>query len=753
MFKLKDFTHLPQLDQLITRLTDDSSPGLVLVVGSEAHPAAPTLSSGFFVSSGRNTIFELLYQAYLTKHNHLQASLITHDKAATHLPRALKSRVQVSVAPSHDNYVHRLENAANNQTDVLIVDRMDVENNAATIKLAAQGFKIFTQLDSLVWGSAVLRELDQAADLFDLSKIVSWIVSIQRLPGLCAHCKQPAQISPDQLALLHHRYPWLVDEQTLDHAVFYQPGGCSNCGPSGRSGHIMAFDVYCAGENNLPAGASVLALETYLYHLAASGLIPLDDLVHLHSDHLRRMYNLLQHSRYALHDSDAHLKRKSAELDAANQVLLKRTNALITLQDTLKMLAASNNLGDLAQRVCRKARDVCGADRAILYYLHAGGPHPEAEVLAVAGWDPRLLHLRLPAELLPGGEVESEPTPGINLPIGELPPGVTIESTNLEAGLRVPLICQGQRLGMMILHSTHKRAFSPGEAALLQTFANQAAIAIQRAGLIDELRNRLRDLEAAQAELVQKERLEHELELARQVQQSVLPRQFPEYPGFSFAAANLPARQVGGDFYDVIRLDDQHFGLLIADVSDKGMPAALYMALTRSLLLAEAHRSLSPRIVLQNVNRLLMELGQVDLFVSVFYAVIDCPTRRMVYTRAGHERPILLRSGSAQLLPGQGTVLGILDLEDLLLEEQSLNLQAADRLILLTDGLLDVCNLQGTFFGRERLSGLFSTFSTQSPQELCQTIFDQLQAYQETSSQFDDMTLLVMDVNDNHPCP
>ena len=753
MFKLKDFTHLPQLDLLFTRLTDDRSPGLVLVAGSEAHPAAPSLNSGFFVSSGRNTIFELLYQAYLTKHSDLLATLIVHDKAAPHLPRALKARVQVSVARSHDNYVHRLENAASNQTDVLIVDRLDVENSAATLKLAAQSFKVFAQFDSLAWGSAVLRELSEAVTEFDLTRLVSWIVSIQRLQGLCAECKQPAQISPDQLALVQHRYPWLAEEHTFDQATFFRPGGCSKCGPSGRIGHIMAFDIYCASEQNVPGNTSVLPLESYLFHLAASGHIPLDDLVHLQGDHLRRMYNLLQQSHFALNEANVLLKRKTTKLDAANLVLLKRTNALITLQDTLKMLAASNNLGDLAQRVCRKARDVCGADRAILYYLHAGGPDPEAEVLAVAGWDPRLLHLRLPASLLPGGETEREPTPGMNLPIGELPPGVTIESTNLLAGLRVPLICQEQRLGMMILHSTHKREFSPGEAALLQTFANQAAIAIQRAGLIDELRSRLRELEAAQVELVQKERLEHELELARQVQQSVLPRQFPEYPGFSFAAANLPARQVGGDFYDVIRLDDQHFGILIADVSDKGMPAALYMALTRSLLLAEAHRSLSPRIVLENVNRILMELGQVDLFVSVFYAVIECPTRRMVYTRAGHERPILLRSGSAQLLPGKGTVLGILNLEDLLLEEKSLDLQAADRLILLTDGLQDVSNPNGTFFGRERLSELFSKFSAQSPQELCRSIFDQLQAYQETSSQFDDMTLLVMDVNDDYPCP
>jgi serine phosphatase RsbU (regulator of sigma subunit) len=507
----------------------------------------------------------------------------------------------------------------------------------------------------------------------------------------------------------------------------------------------MVFDIY-AGKMQNQTATSLLPLEEYLYRLAAAGMIPLDDLLHHTGNHLRRMYNLIQHSRYALNDANTNLARKTAELAAANQVLLKRTETLITLQDTLQMLAASNNLSDLAQRVCRKARDVCNADHAILYYFHLGNSPPEAEVLAVVGWDPRLQGHRLPAELLQGRGGERKIASEIGLPLGELPKGITAHTASILSGMRVPLVSQGQHLGAIILHSTRKSSFTPGEAALLDTFAHQAALAIQRAGLVDELRHRLQELQTAQAELVKKERLEHELELAKQLQQSILPRSFPSYPGFTISAANSPARQVGGDFYDVFRLDDEHFGLLIADVSDKGMPAALYMALTRSLILAEAHRSQSPKIVLENVHRLLLELGQTDMFVSVFYGIMDTPTRRLCYTRAGHERPFLVRGATIYPLLGNGTVLGILDLSDLNLEEQSIQLQSGDRLILFTDGILDTSNQQDEFFGIDRFKSLLVSLHHSPTDLVCQQVFAALEAYQSTSYQFDDQTLLVLDI-------
>ena len=164
------------------------------------------------------------------------------------------------------------------------------------------------------------------------------------------------------------------------------------------------------------------------------------------------------------------------------------------------------------------------------------------------------------------------------------------------------------------------------------------------------------ELQEAQAALVEAERLECELELARKLQQSILPHELPELPGFSFAARSRSARQVGGDFYDAISLDKGRVGLIMADVSDKGMSAALYMALTRSLIYAEAKRNPSPREVLLTVNRLLLEMSQADMFVTVFYGVLDSVQGNLRYARAGHDRPLLFsrRTGACRFLADDG---------------------------------------------------------------------------------------------------
>jgi serine phosphatase RsbU (regulator of sigma subunit) len=413
-----------------------------------------------------------------------------------------------------------------------------------------------------------------------------------------------------------------------------------------------------------------------------------------------------------------------------------------------RALIESSGLADLARRIGTHGRDLCGAERSVLYVLR---PDATAEVLAVEGWDPQLLHSRLAAEELleVGSDLEAG---GRASPFSSWPPGIPprhpdVAGAELRGGLRVPLIAQHEVVGLMIVHSTRKARFTAAEVALLQAYADQAALAIQRAGLIESLRDKVDRLEAAQAELAQKARLERDLELARQVQQSLLPRVFPDLPGITFAARSEPARRVGGDFYDVFALADGCCGIAIADVSDKGLPAALFMALTRSLLLAEARREASPRQVLLNVHALLLELGDPEMFVTVFYGVIDPVARTLTYARAGHDRPILLRKGAAVELPGKGIFLGLLESDDLLLTEEQTTLQAGDRLILFTDGLTDALAPDEVPFGRERLAAFLAAHAGLAPAALCSATFAELAAYQGQAEQFDDMALVVAGVS------
>ena len=260
-----------------------------------------------------------------------------------------------------------------------------------------------------------------------------------------------------------------------------------------------------------------------------------------------------------------------------------------------------------------------------------------------------------------------------------------------------------------------------------------------------ELRIAYQDLKAAQAEIVQKERLERELEIAGEVQRSRLPSQFPQTPGYSYAARNEPARHVGGDFYDVIQVDQDHVGLLMADVSDKSIHAALIMAVTRTLFLAHARGSLSPAAVAQAVHNGLMEISSTDdMFVTAFYGVVDLRSGQLCYIRAGQDKPLLFRAagGPPMALEAEGRFLGMLP--DLELEEREVRLSPGDLLVAYSDGVTDAINEAEESFGLERLINLLAPRLGCSADEVCADIFSEVFKFRGSAEAFDDITVLVM---------
>jgi serine phosphatase RsbU (regulator of sigma subunit) len=170
------------------------------------------------------------------------------------------------------------------------------------------------------------------------------------------------------------------------------------------------------------------------------------------------------------------------------------------------------------------------------------------------------------------------------------------------------------------------------------------------------------------------------------------------------------------------------------------------MALTRSLVYAEAKREPSPRVVLNRVHRLLLELSARNMFVTIFYGVIDTPTRTLTYVRAGHDRPLLVRKGGIEPLEGRGTALGFLEVEEPVLEQEQLELEPGDRLVLYTDGLIDAYDTRGRAFGLEGLTRSIEMSAESDLEQMCRTIFDRVKAFQEGTAQYDDMTLLVVQV-------
>lgn len=258
----------------------------------------------------------------------------------------------------------------------------------------------------------------------------------------------------------------------------------------------------------------------------------------------------------------------------------------------------------------------------------------------------------------------------------------------------------------------------------------------------EELRRAYRDLQIAQAELLRGERVKRDLEVAAQVQRSILPTAFPALKGVTFAARAQPAREVGGDFYDAFQLDDQHVGVLIADVSDKSIQAAFFMAISRALFMTEARRTLSPGDVVRAVNDLLLDVSSDDnMFVTAFYGVLHMDQRLLTYVRAGHDRPLLRRAdGTVDVLDGAGRFLGMLS--GLHVEERTVELRPGDRLVLYSDGVPDAINLAGERFGADRLRAIVQSQAADAA-TLAEAIFTSVLAFQGGAPQFDDITLLV----------
>ncbi len=251
-------------------------------------------------------------------------------------------------------------------------------------------------------------------------------------------------------------------------------------------------------------------------------------------------------------------------------------------------------------------------------------------------------------------------------------------------------------------------------------------------------------LQAAQAQIIEKEKMERELQVAHNIQLGLLPRQRPDLPGFDLGALIEPMRAIGGDFYDFIPLDGHRLGIAIGDVSGHGVPAALFMALTVTLLRAEACRDCSPSDVLLNVNRQLLNLNSAGLFVTLLYGVLDYATGDFTYVRAGHEPP-LIRAGDGNLsVPPfeRSQLLGFFD--DPALAEQTVSLPSGSTLLLYTDGVTEEPNAEAELFGHARLEAALRLPQPASAQGVCEMVLAQVTAHSSCVAPSDDITLVCL---------
>lgn len=305
------------------------------------------------------------------------------------------------------------------------------------------------------------------------------------------------------------------------------------------------------------------------------------------------------------------------------------------------------------------------------------------------------------------------------------------ESRSASWILGIPLSLKGEVYGVMVASETSvPTAFHERRLEILTGVAQQVSLAIQN----DRL-NR---------EMVERERLEKEIQLARQIQRTFLPTHLPKVPGWEIAVSWQTARQVGGDLYDIFKLGKDRMGLVIADVSDKGVPAALYMTVVRTLIRAFVRNTSSPARILERVNKLLVGDTQDGLYVTAVYAVLDSISGTLTYANAGHNLPLLIHSKNRKVepLPRGGMALGIL--ADSKLEDRSIVIHPGDSLLFYTDGVTESFSPSGEIFGEERLVKALETAPGVRVDDLKSHLNRVLKEFLEGDPPSDDLTLVFL---------
>lgn len=297
--------------------------------------------------------------------------------------------------------------------------------------------------------------------------------------------------------------------------------------------------------------------------------------------------------------------------------------------------------------------------------------------------------------------------------------------------LGFPLAVKGELLGVLLAKETGTSApFQERRLEIITGIAQQAALSIQN--------------ERLKQEMVVRERLEQEMQVAREIQTTFLPNRLPNWDGWQIAARWQTARQVGGDFYDIFRLGHDRLALAIADVSDKGLPAALYMTVARTLIRAFSKSARSSASVLERVNSPLVTDTPHSMFVTAVYAMLWPESGHLLYTNAGHNRPLLLRAKdqSIELLPKGGMALGVMAQTPL--EDHEIILEPGDCLVLYTDGVTECFSPDNEAYGDERLLATLQTCVGVDVEEVLNRIEDSLADFRGSAPVSDDMTLLAI---------
>ena len=424
---------------------------------------------------------------------------------------------------------------------------------------------------------------------------------------------------------------------------------------------------------------------------------------------------------------------------AGSRAGLTVTDKLRLLLDITKKISRSLDLEEVLRLVMDTLDSLIPYDAAGIYIIEPVRDDSEAAANVfrteiVRGYDvEELLDLRLKMGEGIIGYVAQQSEPVISPDVRRDPRYINARPET-QSEMVAPIIANDEVIGVFDLESDELNAYTPDDLQVLLLLASQVAIIIEKVMLHEQL--------------IEKKRIEGQLEVARQVQLELLPASDPQLEGFDVSAYNFTTEEVSGDYYDWVRIYDDLIGLVVADVSGKGVPAALLMAFLRACLRAAIHIGYAPHISMAKVNYLLWESIDRNQFVTAFYAVLDASNRTLAYANAGHNPPLLINpDGSAHFIERGGLPLGMF--RDTRYYEYYLALEPGQILVLYTDGVTEAKNKSSEEYGRERLEKRVREGLHLGARELIDFIYSDVQSFTEGRGTDDDITFFIIKAIEN----
>jgi len=409
---------------------------------------------------------------------------------------------------------------------------------------------------------------------------------------------------------------------------------------------------------------------------------------------------------------------------------LSTIDKLRMLLDITSRISRSLDLQEVLNLVMDTLDSLIPYDAAGIFVLQCVGDEPctfKAE--AVRGYDIdelSELHLKLGEGFI--GSVAVSGKPIISHDVREDPVYVNARDRT-RSEMVAPIISNDEVIGVFDLESDELNAYSDDDLQVLTLLASQVAIIIEKVMLHEQL--------------IEKKRLQAQLEVARQVQLELLPPNDPELPGFDISAYNFPTEEVSGDYYDWVRIYDDQIGLVIADVAGKGIPAALLMVFLRASLRAATHIGYATHISMAKVNFLLWESIERNQFITAFYGILDASNRTLHYSNAGHNPPLLIDAqGAARFIEWGEQPLGMF--RDTRYHEHYHTFRPGEILVLYTDGVTEALSPNGEEFGRDRLITAVKSGLTLSARELIASMQRDVLQWTDGVGLTDDATFFVI---------